>query len=445
MAGTSTQWWRRLTALVAFVAAALVPIVGLVYLVRFLAELAVAAVLSAAIVAALWFALTRKGAARLAGLVFALAAFVAALAMLAVAGAIVGLLVVVGLTIVAFVTARAAIGGDRRRVAARAAGWQPAATASHAVLLMNPHSGGGKVERFGLVHEAERRGIEPVVMNRGDDLAALARAAVARGADVLGMAGGDGSLGIVAAIAAEHGVAFVAVPAGTRNHFALDLGVDREDVVGALDAFSGLERRIDLGRVNDRPFLNNVSLGIYATIVQSPDYRDAKAGTFARLLPDLLGPSAMPFDLHFETPDGEACDDSQLVLVSNNAYRFDRLEDVGSRPRLDRGELGVVATAIAGSAQAAEFVALEIAGRVRRFGGWREWRAPSLSIASAAPVKAGIDGEAVELDPPLHFSVESRALRVRVAAHHPGASPGAAAPWLSRQTLVDLWHAALGR
>ncbi len=444
MARTSTPWWRRPAAVVAFVAAALVPIVGLVWLVRHLPELIGAAALTAAVVAALWFAFTRTGAVRVAGLLLALAAFLGALVMLIVSGAIVGLLVVVGLTLAAFVSARAAIGGDRRRIAARAAGWQAAAPPAHAVLLMNPHSGGGKVERFDLVHEAEQRGIEPIVMNKGDDLAALAGAAVARGADVLGMAGGDGSLGIVAAIAAEHGVAFVAVPAGTRNHFALDLGVDRDDVVGALDAFSGLERRIDLGRVNDRPFLNNVSLGIYATIVQSPDYRDAKAGTFMRMLPDLLGPAAEPFDLHFVSPDGQGCDDSQLVLVSNNAYRFDRLEEVGSRPRLDGGELGVVAAEIGGSAQAAQFVALEVAGHGRRFGGWREWQAPGLSIASAKPVKAGIDGEAAELDPPLRFSIEPRTLRVRVAAHHPGASPGAAPPWLSGQTLVDLWHAVLG-
>ena len=444
MARPVRAWRQRAAALVACAAAALVPIAGVVFLFRHLPALIGAAVLSAATVAALWFALTRKGAARLTGLLLALAAFVAALLTLAVAGAVVDLLVVAGLLVIAVLTARLALGGDRRRIAARAAGWRPTSAPSHAVLLMNPHSGGGKVERFDLVHEAQRRGIEPVVMTRGDDLAELARGALARGADVLGMAGGDGSLAVVAAIAAAHDVAFVAVPAGTRNHFALDVGVDREDVVGALDAFSGLERRIDLGRVNGRAFLNNVSLGIYATIVQSPDYRDAKAGTVARLLPDLLGPAAAPFDLHFVGPDGRPLDDSQLVLVSNNPYRFERLEEV-SRPRLDGGGLGVVAAAIAGPAQAAQFVALEVAGRLRRFGGWSTWQAPLLRIDSASPVMAGIDGEAAEIDPPLLFSVEPLALRVRVAAHHPGASPAAAPPWLSPQTLADLLHSAFGR
>ena len=444
MARPAAAWQRRTAALVACAATSLVPIAGVVFLFRHLPALIGAIALSVASIAALWFAVTRKGVLRLAGLLLALAMFAAALVVLAVDGAFVDLLVVAGLLVVALVAARLAIGGDRRRVAARAAGWRPTPTPARAVLLMNPHSGGGKVERFDLVHEAQRRGIEPVVMARGDDLAELARAALARGADVLGMAGGDGSLAVVASIAAAHDVAFVAVPAGTRNHFALDVGVDRDDVVGALDAFSGLERRIDLGRVNGRAFLNNVSLGIYATIVQSPDYRDAKAGTVARLLPDLLGPAAAPFDLHFAGPDGRPCDDSQLVLVSNNPYRFERLEEV-SRPRLDGGGLGVVAAAIAGPAEAARFVALEVAGRLRRFSGWSEWQAPALRIDSARPIKAGIDGEAAELDPPLLFSIEPLALRVRVAARHPGASPAAAPPWLSGQTFLDLLHSAFGR
>ena len=63
----------------------------------------------------------------------------------------------------------------------------------------------------------------------------------------------------------------VCVPAGTRNHFALDLGLNREDVTGAVDAFAeALERRVDLATVNDRVFVNNCSLGLYAKIVQSP-------------------------------------------------------------------------------------------------------------------------------------------------------------------------------
>ena len=118
--------------------------------------------------------------------------------------------------------------------------------ADSAALIINLKSGGGKAERFDLATEAERRGIEPIVLQPGDDLLELSESAIARGAQVIGMAGGDGSQALVATVAARHDVVHVCIPAGTRNHFALDLGLDRDDVVGALDAFTdGVERRID--------------------------------------------------------------------------------------------------------------------------------------------------------------------------------------------------------
>ena len=137
----------------------------------------------------------------------------------------------------------------------------------------------------------------------GDDLATLATAAVRDGADALGMAGGDGSQAAVAAVAAEHGL-YVCVPAGARNHFAFDLGIDRNDVVGALDAFVGVERRIDLGRVNGRVFVNNVAMGVYGAVVQSPAYREHKVRTMIDMLPELVGPGAEPFDLRFTGGNG---------------------------------------------------------------------------------------------------------------------------------------------
>ena len=186
---------------------------------------------------------------------------------------------------------------------------------------MNLKSGGGKAEKFHLVDECRARGIEPVVLQRGDDLLQLARDAIDRGADVVGMAGGDGSQALVASIAAERGVPMVVIPAGTRNHFALDIGLDRDDVVGALDAYGeARERTIDLADVNGRIFVNNVSLGLYATIVQSPEYRDAKRETTLTALPEMLGPGSEPFDLRFTTPDGVEHDGAHVIQVSNGPY-----------------------------------------------------------------------------------------------------------------------------
>ena len=173
------------------------------------------------------------------------------------------------------------------------------------VLFFNPRSGGGKAERFSLADEARARGIEPIELKPGEDLETLVRGAVDRGADALAMAGGDGSQAIVAAIAAERGLPYACVPAGTRNHFALDLGVDRDDVVGALDAFvDGGERTVDLAEVNGRVFVNNVSLGLYAEAVQREGYRDAKLRTLLDTVPDVLGPGGGELDLRWTGPGG---------------------------------------------------------------------------------------------------------------------------------------------
>ena len=189
--------------------------------------------------------------------------------------------------------------------------------AARPVLIVNPRSGDGKAERFGVVRECQARGIEPAVLGPGDDLVQVAEAAIAGGADVLGMAGGDGSQALVAGVAARHGVPMVVVPAGTRNHLAMDLGLDRGNVVGALDAFGAAwERPVDLGDVNGRPFINNVSLGLYAQIVRSPEYRDAKIETTVSMLPQLLGPGSRPFDLRFAGPAGEPHTRAHVVQVS---------------------------------------------------------------------------------------------------------------------------------
>ena len=177
------------------------------------------------------------------------------------------------------------------------------------------------MEKFGLVDLAKDLGVEVVMLDHGLDLEQLARDAIAGGADCLGMAGGDGSQALVASIAIAHNLPFVCVSAGTRNHFALDLGIDREDPRLSLHAFrDGIERHIDYATVGDRLFVNNVSLGIYATIVQQEGYREAKSETAKAILPEMLGRTQEPFDLQFTEPDGVEVDGAFLIQVSNNPY-----------------------------------------------------------------------------------------------------------------------------
>lgn len=272
-------------------------------------------------------------------------------------------------------------------------------------MFVNPKSGDGTASRAGLADRARERAIEVVLLPPDQSLAALVGKAVAGGADVLGMAGGDGSLAVVAAAAHAHDLPFVCIPAGTRNHFALDLGIDANDPVGALDAFTdGVERVIDLGRVNGRLFLNNVSLGIYGEAIRQSGYRDAKVQTLLETTREVVGPSAAARELRLVDDVGREHRDPAIVLVSNNPYALDRPPLHGARPTLDSGRLGVVV----------------LDEPVTSGAPWRAWSATALEVHAPGPVHAGIDGEAVDLSPPLEFEVVPAALRVRIPAGHSG-------------------------
>ncbi len=249
----------------------------------------------------------------------------------------------------------------------------PVPAATRGVLFMNLKSGGGKAERFHLVDECTRRGIQPVVLEPGQDWLQVVRDVAASGVDVLGMAGGDGSQAMVGTVAVEMGLPMVVVPAGTRNHLALDLGLDRDDVVGALDGYAeAVERTMDLADVNGHVFVNNVSLGLYAAIVRSAAYRDAKVDTTLATLPQVLGPQSEPFDLRFTGADGAEQRGAHIIQISNNPYGT-TFGGRGSRPRLDTHQLGVVALVLAKRGDAAAFLAALASGHPERFGGLSSW------------------------------------------------------------------------
>jgi diacylglycerol kinase family enzyme len=292
-------------------------------------------------------------------------------------------------------------------------GWMPVERPERPVLVINIVSGGGKAERAALADHAREREVTVKILRRGESLATLVAEAVAEGADALGMAGGDGSLAVVAAAAHEHDIPFVCIPAGTRNHFALDLGIDRHDLIGSLDAFThGVERRIDVGQVNERLFLNNVSLGVYAEAVHEPGYRDAKAQTLLQTVRKVLGPSGIAPDLSVQDDLNREHGSPTVVLVSNNPYAVDQPVAQGTRASLDGGILGVIVLDRASVG--------EPPGRA--------WTAPSLRVETAGVARAAIDGEGVELNPPLDCAILPLALRVRISARHPGVSPSGALP-----------------
>ena len=366
-----------------------------------------------------WWMATGRAGRRLAGRVAVVVGVAALVAAILAAGdedwaSVVRAVVSVALLAVAVVAGRAALATGLRASVSSAGHRVP--PPQHAVLLCNPWSGGGKVERFGLAPLAASLGVDTVMLDHGLDLGELARGAIADGADCLGMAGGDGSQALVASIATEHDLPFVCVSAGTRNHFALDLGLDRDDPRKSVDAFrDAVERRVDYATANGRFFVNNVSLGVYATIVQEEGYREAKSDTTKQLLPELLGNAEKPFDLQFTTSEGEEVDGAFLIMVSNNPYVLGPSMDLSQRRRLDSGRLGVFAVSAATGAQAAEVVTLALAGRGSRSGHAFQFDCDSFEVRSRSGTAfAGIDGEALELPTPLRFRIHPRGLRLLV-------------------------------
>jgi diacylglycerol kinase family enzyme len=420
------QGEHRLAALVALASTLALAALSIdIVLSQFHRGLIVVPCLVIALVAVL-YGLTRTGGARLLGWGVATLALALVVAMLISDGdhlvQAVLIVVVLGLMLLA----------TRSAFSVRVS-LDPAPDPQHPVLFYNPKSGGGKAEKFRLAEEARTRGIEPIELKLGTDLDQLVRDAVADGADALAMAGGDGSQAVVATVAAERGLPYACIPAGTRNHFALDLGVDRGDVVGALDAFvGGREKRVDLAEVNGRVFVNNVSIGLYAEAVQREGYREAKLRTILDTLPEVLGPEGKGLDLRWSGPKGPEHSSGAAILVSNNRYRLGHAVGSGTRPRIDERLLGIAVASPPGRGQ-------RVAERP-----WQEWSSPAFEVDADGPIAAGIDGEAVTLDAPLRFRILPASLRVRIAAAHPGASPSAAMPEGTWETVSALARIALG-
>jgi diacylglycerol kinase family enzyme len=407
---TARRWLARSSfALMLAAVALLLAVAGW----RSLTLVGVAAVGACAVLAGSYWFLANRGMIRWFALLLAVGAPVLILVAFALRGVLWVAAVSVALMVCAVAAGRAALtAGDQSAAMPAALAVRP----QRPFLIMNPRSGGGKVAKFGLKDKAERLGAE-VVLIQGPgtfDVAAVARQAVADGADLLGVAGGDGTQALVAGIAAEYGLPFLVISAGTRNHFALDLGLDRDDPGVGLDALEdGEELRVDLGVIGGRTFVNNASFGAYAEVVRSPAYRDDKRGTTLRMLPDVLnGHQGARLSAQV---GGTEIDNPQALLVSNDPYSFGDVAGLGRRPRLDVGQLGVVSVLVHNAAQAVELV------RRGHGKGLTFLTAQEVTVRSdASEIPVGIDGETVMLPTPVRCSIRPRALRVIVPKQRPG-------------------------
>jgi diacylglycerol kinase family enzyme len=408
----SGRRWAARGALLAVAAAVATPLIfaGL----RSLILLAIGVVGLGIVAAGLWLALTHRGVLRIAAAAFAVLVLIAVAIVYIFRHFFWIIVLSAGLRLLASVAARVALRGADARMHE-----YETPPPRHPFIVMNPRSGGGKVGQFGLAEKAEALGARVAVLSGPEhvDVAALARDAVAGGADLLGVAGGDGTQALVAGIAVEHGLPFLVIAAGTRNHFALDLGLDRDDPSLCLEALTdGVELHVDMGTVNGRPFVNNASFGAYAEVVQSPEYRDDKAQTTLRLLPDLLlGHTGARLDAEAGNVRIEA---PQAVLVSNNPYDTGDPAGLGRRPRMDLGILGVFGVRVDNALQAAGLLRGAASGGVT-FASARE----VIVTADAAEIPVGVDGEALMLSTPVRCASRPGVLRVRVPRHRPGREP----------------------
>ena len=410
--GTRSQrWLARLTFVVLAVVIVLVVVLaGL----KSLSLLAVGVVGVAVSLASAYAFLSRRGVLRWVAFAVFVLAPVGVIVVYGVQDLLAEAAILAAGWLLASITARLALAGDQPdwRMPERPA--QP--PARHPYLIMNPKSGGGKVQKFDLVRKAEDLGAQVFLIGGPEpvDVAEVAREAVAHGADLLGVAGGDGTQALLAAVAAQHDLPFVVISAGTRNHFALDLGLDREDPSACLRALSdGVELRVDLGQINGQVFVNNASFGAYAEIVESPAYRDDKRDTTLDLLPDLLQ-GHRGARLRAQA-DGTQIEAPQALLVANNPYGTGDIAGLGRRVRLDRGILGVVGVTISSAAQAAGLL------RGRHATGLRVLTAEEITITADTPkIPVGVDGESILIPTPVTCTVSARALRVWVPRDRPG-------------------------
>ncbi len=402
---------------------------------RSLAMLAVGLAAAAVSLAAVFLFLSRRGIWRWLSLAVFVLAPVAVIVVFAFRDLLWVAIASAAAWLLASVTARVALAGNP-------ADWRmpehPAQPpARHPYLIMNPKSGGGKVGKFDLKRKAEDLGAEVFLIGGPEpvDVARVAREAVAKGADLLGVAGGDGTQALVAGVAARHGLPFVVITAGTRNHFALDLGLDREDPSACLGALSeGVELRVDLGMINDQAFVNNASFGAYAEVVETPAYRGDKLNTTLNLLPDLLqGHRGARLSAR---ADGAEIRSPQALLVANNPYGTGDVAGLSRRARLDRGVLGVVGVRVRNARQAVDLL------RGRHAAGLSVLTTKEIQIsADAAQIPVGVDGEAVSMATPVTCTICPSALRVWVPRDRPGVpAPKPPVNWARLRQLAGIRH-----
>ncbi|HEU4887276.1 MAG TPA: diacylglycerol kinase family protein [Thermoanaerobaculia bacterium] len=283
-------------------------------------------------------------------------------------------------------------------------------------LFLNRNSG-PKADAVALVDAARAAGLEIVELSEQIDCLQEVRSRLARGLRLFIAAGGDGTVHhVVQALVHTEGVLAV-IPNGTYNHFARDLEIP-PTWEAALDvALNGDTHSVDAGRVNDRFFVNNVSLGLYPEMVAR---REARGRDYPRWKARIYAFYGTLRKYRHVTLAVESEGRSELIrthvfMMSNNSYDMERFGIEAPRETLTGGALSVYWLPHTSRLRLTRYIARYLAGRVRTIPGFRSFRTAHLRVQTTrTELRVGIDGELFTLAAPLTVSIVPQSLSVRV-------------------------------
>jgi diacylglycerol kinase family enzyme len=284
-------------------------------------------------------------------------------------------------------------------------------------MFLNPSSG-VRLDAAALAAAAAEAGIEVVHLTRDVDVAAAIRERMREGKRLFIAAGGDGTVNCVIQPLVHSDSILGVIPIGTFNHFARDAGVPL-DWREALDvALNGTIRQVDAARVNDRFFVNNVSMGLYPELVARREERGRHYPRWkARLYAAYGTLRKYPHvTVTLESEHHQMAVRTHVLMVSNNTYDLSRIGIEAPRSTLEEGRLSVYWLPHLPRVALMRFLAHYLAGRVREAPGFRSFRTSRMKVhASKRHFKVGVDGELFTFDMPLVITIAPKALLVRVA------------------------------
>jgi len=291
-------------------------------------------------------------------------------------------------------------------------------------ILLNHRAGRAQRARVReqLVRYLREHGIEAVVheVRAGEEITSLARQAVLSGERTVVAAGGDGTVGAVAAALVDTEATMAVLPVGTLNHFAKELDIPLGLEAAVEIALTGAIRAIDVGEVNGRVFVNNSSLGLYSAIVFERERRRRRGWSkwLAMAWASLSVPRRLPsLSVYLEAGGGGARVVTPFLFVGNNEYMVEGFR-FGRRRSLDEGRIWVfVAPPPSSRWKAVRLTLRALFKRDRRDRDFKVFQTRELRVETIREqVRVALDGEIFRVPPPLRYRSRPLALRVRVPA-----------------------------